>query len=361
MRGAKEDQTQTKSNTKYKCSGNSVSSSRALGIIVLMSLLLFFQIGTFIYHKLQSGGGEASAVGAASAAGNSSAQVSGNSSAQVAGNAPAARELFEFDPNTIGADSLCLLGFSQKQAESILKYRSKGGRFRQKSDFARMYVVSAEKYLQLERYICIADTAKRGPQRAQQTSRTQPASQSSRTRRPGQAQGHASQDKKPGRAERQSVLEQQSAQTQRQSAPRQHQRQPLLVDLNAADSATLVKLYGIGGYYADKIIAYRDKIGNFYSPEQLMEIRGIDSLRFAGFAKNVTADPSDVKRFLLDTAGKSFLTRHPYIGAYAARGILLMREKFGVGSLTIENLVKEGILSGEMAQKLWHYVENSSF
>lgn len=62
-------------------------------------------------------------------------------------------ESFRFDPNTVTADDLVRLGLSPKQAESIENYRSKGGRFRRKEDFARMYVVSDTLYSRLEPFI----------------------------------------------------------------------------------------------------------------------------------------------------------------------------------------------------------------
>ena len=64
-------------------------------------------------------------------------------------------ESFRFNPNTVSVEELVRLGFSSKQAESILKYRNKGGRFRRKSDFARSFVVSDSIYRRLEPYIDI--------------------------------------------------------------------------------------------------------------------------------------------------------------------------------------------------------------
>ena len=64
-------------------------------------------------------------------------------------------ESFPFDPNTVSVEDLCRLGFSPKQARSIDNYRSKGGRFRRKSDFARSYVVSDSLFRRLEPYIDI--------------------------------------------------------------------------------------------------------------------------------------------------------------------------------------------------------------
>ncbi len=67
-------------------------------------------------------------------------------------------ESFRFDPNTANEETLCRLGFSPKQARSIINYRQKGGRFRRKEDFARSLVVSDSIYLRLESYIDIPQT-----------------------------------------------------------------------------------------------------------------------------------------------------------------------------------------------------------
>ena len=64
-------------------------------------------------------------------------------------------ESFRFDPNTVSVDELCRLGFSPKQAQSIVSYREKGGRFRRKSDFAKSFVVSDSVFRRLESYIDI--------------------------------------------------------------------------------------------------------------------------------------------------------------------------------------------------------------
>ena len=64
-------------------------------------------------------------------------------------------ESFCFDPNTVTHEDLCRLGFTQKQARSLISYRQKGGHFRRKSDFAKSFVVSDSIYRRLEPYIDI--------------------------------------------------------------------------------------------------------------------------------------------------------------------------------------------------------------
>lgn len=355
MRGVEQNQNQTKS--------NELPRSRALGIIILMFALLLFQVGVFLFEKVFKGVGEDAGTLAAGtlAAGPSVAGLSA-ANPSAAGRRP---ELFHFDPNTISPDSLSLLGFSQKQAESIIKYRSKGGKFRKKSDFAKMYVVSDDKYKELEPYIVLPDRDIVHPSHVKHVLRADTLISTPRASAVSTPRASVVSTPRAVVGSRTSLREEhREMPREKRSEVQLNQRlkpQPLLIDINMADSAALTSLYGIGGYYARKIIGYRERLGNFYSTHQLMEIPGIDSTRFEGFARNITADPSDVRRFSLDTAGKSFLIRHPYVGAYAARGILLMREKFGVGACTMENLVKERIISLEMAQKLWFYIENSSF
>ena len=64
-------------------------------------------------------------------------------------------ESFKFNPNTVSKGDLQRLGFSEKQAQSIINYREKGGQFRRKADFAKSYVVSDSIYRRLEPYIDI--------------------------------------------------------------------------------------------------------------------------------------------------------------------------------------------------------------
>ncbi len=190
-------------------------------------------------------------------------------------------ELFRFDPNRISVDSLCLLGFSQRQAEVIQNYRSKGGKFNVPKDFAKMYVVDSTTYARLEPYIYITK-----------------------------------------------------------------------VDLNTADSAMLVTLRGIGPYYATKILDYRKRLGGaFTSTSQLMEIEGIDAERFAGLRNQV-----EVRRrapyYTIWTAGREELENNPYIGSYAAKGIIRYRSVADSAGLTLQGLVDNGIITEENAVKL---------
>jgi len=60
---------------------------------------------------------------------------------------------FPFNPNTATAEEYKEMGLSDKQIQTIINYRSKGGKYYKKEDFAKMYCISKEEYEVLEDYI----------------------------------------------------------------------------------------------------------------------------------------------------------------------------------------------------------------
>ena len=64
-------------------------------------------------------------------------------------------ENFAFNPNTGSLEDLQRLGFSQRQAQSIVNYREKGGRFARAEDFGKSYVVSDSVFRRLRPFIRI--------------------------------------------------------------------------------------------------------------------------------------------------------------------------------------------------------------
>lgn len=64
-------------------------------------------------------------------------------------------ENFEFNPNTVSFSDLQCLGFSEKQAASIVNYRNKGGKFHRAEDFGKSYVVADSVFRRLKPFIRI--------------------------------------------------------------------------------------------------------------------------------------------------------------------------------------------------------------
>ena len=124
-----------------------------------------------------------------------------------------------------------------------------------------------------------------------------------------------------------------------------------LLDLNAADSAALDALPGIGPYYAAQIIQYRGELGGYSFPEQLMDIYRFDREKYDALADLVFCSPP--QPFALWSLPADSLASHPYIRSrQAARSIVLFRDNTPREGWTVEALGAAGILPAEQTAKL---------
>lgn len=333
----------SKSKDDFRYGEEGLTKSKSIAIVTLMAALLVFQITAFVIKSTGGGSRNTDSGNRSAKWGNIPSNRYGSDTINATATGTTTALLFNFNPNTISADSLELLGFTPRQAQTIINYRNKGGRFRKREEFAKIYSVSEEMYDRLYNYISIPTppSGNNGKSRAE-TDKT--AKRDS---------AHSLMHKTIGTAE---PKKPETTDKAEESPEFPKKERNIIIELNSADTTDLVKLYGIGKYYAEKIIRYRNRLGAFYSPEQLLEIDGIDSARYSGFSRNVTADPSAIKPFSLDTASRLFLMKHPYIGAYTARGIVFYRERAGKENCTLENIVKENIISEEQGKKLWFYL-----
>ncbi|UTX48563.1 helix-hairpin-helix domain-containing protein [Chryseobacterium sp. MA9] len=72
-------------------------------------------------------------------------------------------DLSDFDPNTLDKDQWQKLGFSEKQTATILKYKDiVGGKFTSKEQLKKCYVISDEKFSELESFILLPEITERG-------------------------------------------------------------------------------------------------------------------------------------------------------------------------------------------------------
>ena len=129
-----------------------------------------------------------------------------------------------------------------------------------------------------------------------------------------------------------------------------------LLDLNDADSAALDALPGIGGWYASKIIEYRNSLGGYSSKEQLLEIYRFDQQKYDALKDLVTI--KDPYVYPLWSLPADSLRKHPYIRNYeTAKSIVLFRDNNPQDSWTVDNLHSAGICSSETAQRLRRIVQ----
>ena len=180
-----------------------------------------------------------------------------------------------FDPNGLPAEQWREMGLSERQIKTILNYQSKGGKFFHKEDLRKIYGITESEYAVLAPYISIS--------------------------KPDY------QNKKAQTGNRNSKFP---------------KAESVSVDINTADSAGLMKLNGIGSSFARRIIRYRDLLGGFYDLEQLFEVYGMDSVRFAKFSKNCTVGAGPVRKININTATVAELKKHPYVDYYFAKSIV---------------------------------------
>ena len=64
------------------------------------------------------------------------------------------------------------------------------------------------------------------------------------------------------------------------------------LDLNKATVNELVKLKGIGKKYAERIIEYREKNGDFEKIEDIMKVKGIGQKKFDAIKDFISVKPS---------------------------------------------------------------------
>ena len=124
------------------------------------------------------------------------------------------------------------------------------------------------------------------------------------------------------------------------------------IDINSADSVTLITLPGIGKFFAGKIVSYRRELGGYSYPEQLMDICHFDREKYDNLKDLIKLDTLGIDAYPLWSLPEAELARHPYIGKRAARGIVLFRENSPKSDWTVANLQKAGILDPDKAAKL---------
>lgn len=125
-----------------------------------------------------------------------------------------------------------------------------------------------------------------------------------------------------------------------------------LVDINVADSAAFDALPGIGGYFASKMVSYREKLGGYSDIVQLMEIYHLDKEKFAKFSDLVEVRQRPTP-FRLWSMPADSLRRHPYVRDFrTANAIVLYRNNNPRSSWTVSGLERAGIIDKETATRL---------
>lgn len=189
--------------------------------------------------------------------------------------------LFAFNPNIASKQTLIELGMDEKLAARIVNYRSKGGVFRVKKDLAKIYGMDSALFLALSAYIDL-------PERTISRQKENVAS-----------------------------LKTKSTSFER-------------FDINLADTAQLIKIYGVGPKLSLRIINYRDKLGGFITMQQLREVYGLDSVVIKNLEKRFyIAEGFGPQKININQSDQKIIASHPYIKFALANAIATYRFQHG--------------------------------
>jgi competence ComEA-like helix-hairpin-helix protein len=128
------------------------------------------------------------------------------------------------------------------------------------------------------------------------------------------------------------------------------------VDINLADTTAFIALPGIGSKLAERIIKFREKLGGFYSIEQIGEVYGLADPVFQKIKPLLLTGAFLVKKININTASLDELKAHPYIRFTIAKSIIAYREQHGVYS-TMEDLKKLVLMTEDIYAKVSPYLE----
>ena len=192
--------------------------------------------------------------------------------------------LTTFDPNKADSIELSSLGLSAYVVRNILKYRQKGGRFKTAESLSRIYGLEPEQFEKLKPYIRIAEPM------------------ISETKEVDTVAVLKDKEKKPFKYS-----------------------EGMLVDINLADTTELKKIPGIGSGIAKALVAYRTRLGGFYSLKELLEI----DYKTPALMRWFKLEGSEVRPVKVNEAGLETLRSHPYLNFYQAKVIVEHRRKKG--------------------------------
>ncbi len=185
-------------------------------------------------------------------------------------------QLAAFDPNTLDSIGFLRLGLTPKVVKGLMNWRRHGKTFYKKEDLKPLYNLTEADYARIAPYITITAT------------------------NPYEHKAFAG-----GYAKLPPL--------------------PATLDLNTTDSATIVRLNGIGPTLAHKIIARRAALGGYLKHEQLLEVYKFNDTTFAMLREKLVIRPEKIKKLGINTATLEQLQAHPYIGEKIAKNILLLR------------------------------------
>ena len=293
-----------------------------------------------------------------------------------------------FDPNTASYEQMIALGLGKTVAVSVLKYRARGKVFEIAEEFALCYGVTDSMFAAVRPYIVIGEqftAEKRGQDSLRELNRKRWEQKISRsvphpkerfridtvsaaylttigfTLR--QAEGLIEyRDKgKEGIRNMEELMDCWAVSPQMADSLARYvifpEPKPYggKIEINSADSATLVSVFGIGAKIAKAIIEYRQLLGGYVSIDQLSELKCVTSENFARFSAQICCDSCVFSKIDINFAPASELEVHPYMTREAINKVIKLRKSKG-GWKSFEEIVNDNIFTKEQATSLEPYL-----
>ena len=180
-------------------------------------------------------------------------------------------KLHNFDPNTVNKDTLISFGINRYAASNWQKFLNKGGKFIKKNDIKKIYKLTDSEYIKLEPFILLPDSI----------------TEKKRKHLPKTKQYQN--NKKPVKSDLEKI------------------------ELNTCSQQQLENLRGIGEVLSLRILKFRDKLGGFYSIEQLKEVYGLSPETYNYIKDKITLDKNKIKKIKINYTDTKALSRSPYL------------------------------------------------
>ncbi len=219
--------------------------------------------------------------------------------------------LFYFDPNTLPFDGWLKLGIKEKTAKTIQNYLSKGGKFYKPDDIAKIWGMHKEDVKRLVPFVKIP------PKPVNQFTDSKNAEPVKYTEKPKTSIGR--------------------------------------VEINTADTSAFIALPGIGSKLANRIVSFREKLGGFYSIEQVAETFALPDSTFQKIKHWLTINSSTIKQVNINNASVDEMKQHPYLRYNLANAIVQYRVQHGNFS-SLDEIKKITLITDEIFAKTAPYL-----
>jgi competence protein ComEA len=225
---------------------------------------------------------------------------------------------YPFDPNKLTEQQWIDMGMDRKIVHNIIRYREKGGKFRNAEGFRKIYGMTDSVYAVVGPYLKFEDK-----------------------------------NEKPEYHEKYSGYD--TSNFTRKNYKKTYNPDTVKLELNKADSAALLSLTGIGPSFAGRIVKYRNRLGGFYKKEQLLEINGMDSLRYNQFKNQLEIDTAGIQKIDLNAVTFKDLLKHPYFEYYLVKAIFKYKDEIKRYD-SVEQLKGISVMYGELYDKISPYL-----